>query len=181
MTSSEVIAVVDCLSNAGIEVWLDGGWGVDALLEEETRPHEDLDAVVELAKTDSVIAALGPPGFQVSADDRPTRLVLRAGDGRQIDFHPVVFDEDGNGRQIGAGPNGGDAMYPADGLTSIGIVSGRRVACLTPELLLKHHQGYPPKENDRHNVRLLCERFGLPLPRSYAEGVARRATGDALD
>jgi len=23
----------------GIEVWIDGGWGVDALLEEETRPQ----------------------------------------------------------------------------------------------------------------------------------------------
>jgi hypothetical protein len=28
-------------------VWIDGGWGVDALLGVQTRPHKDLDVAVE--------------------------------------------------------------------------------------------------------------------------------------
>jgi lincosamide nucleotidyltransferase A/C/D/E len=180
VTGPDVVHIVDCLKDAGIEVWLDGGWGVDALIGEETRRHDDLDVVVELAMTDCVIAVLRNQGLRVTVDDRPTRLVLRADDGRQIDFHPIVLDDDGNGRQIGAGPNGGDAIYPAEGLTGSGV-SGRRIPCLTPELLLKHHQGYPPKEKDRYNVRLLCERFGLALPRTYVEGGGRGVTGDTLD
>jgi len=38
---------------------------------------------------------------------------------------------------------------------------------LTPELQLRHHLGYPPDENDRHDLRLLAERFALSLPPGY--------------
>ena len=34
------------LQSAGVRVWLDGGWSVDALLGEQTRPHADLDLAV---------------------------------------------------------------------------------------------------------------------------------------
>jgi len=180
MTGAEVAGIVAYLEDAGIRIWLDGGWGADALIGEETRPHSDLDAAVELEKTNSAVAALAPLDFRVEVDDRPTRLVLAASDGRRIDLHPLVFDEEGNGRQIGAGPNGGDAVYPAQGLTGKGIVDGRTVACLTPELLLRHHAGYEPTSKDRHNVRLLCDHFGLPTPRAYLNRV-REANGDALD
>ena len=36
--------------------------------------------------------------------------------------------------------------------------------CVTPELQLRHHLGYPPDEADRHDMRLLAEHFGLGLP-----------------
>jgi lincosamide nucleotidyltransferase A/C/D/E len=176
MTSAEVARIVAYLEEAGVRIWLDGGRGVDALVGEETRAHSDLDAVVELDEMGSVIAVLARRGFRVEVDDRPTRLVLTASDGKRVDLHPLVFDEEGNGRQIGAGANGGDAVYPAQGLTGKGIVCGRPVACLTPELLLRHHTGYEPTSKDRHNVRLLCERFGLPPPAGYREA-ARKGTG----
>ncbi len=169
MTDTDVMEVVGRLERAGLRYWLDGGWGVDALLGEQTRPHDDLDAVVELSDTDAIVGILSALGFEVRLDNRPTRLVL-AGDGdRRIDLHPIVIDGQGHGRQIGAGPNGGDAIYPAAGLTAEGTIDGRSVCCLTPQLLLLHHTGYEPQEKDRHNVQALCERFGLPLPRSYAE------------
>jgi len=37
---------LDLFDTLGIRVWIDGGWGVDALLAEQTRPHEDLDIVI---------------------------------------------------------------------------------------------------------------------------------------
>jgi lincosamide nucleotidyltransferase A/C/D/E len=33
-------------NGAGLVVWLDGGWGVDALLGYRSRPHQDLDLVI---------------------------------------------------------------------------------------------------------------------------------------
>jgi lincosamide nucleotidyltransferase A/C/D/E len=120
MTGADVVAIVARLEGARVRIWLDGGWGVDALVGDETRPHSDLDAAVELDKTDSIVAALSPLGFEIEADDLPTRLVLASSDGRRIDLHPLVFDDEGNARQIGAGPNGGDAIYPAKGLTGKG-------------------------------------------------------------
>ncbi len=39
MTSSALMELIDLLERASIDVWLDGGWGVDALLENQTRLH----------------------------------------------------------------------------------------------------------------------------------------------
>ena len=37
MKARDVVEVVQLFERNGIQVWLDGGWGVDALLEEQTR------------------------------------------------------------------------------------------------------------------------------------------------
>ena len=169
MTDKDVIEVTGRLEEAGLNFWLDGGWGVDALLGEQTRDHSDLDIVVELLRIDKVIATLATLGFAINLDDRPTRLVVADARDRRIDLHPITLDAEGNGAQAGAGPNGGDAIYPAAGLTGEGSVGSRRVTCLTADLQLMHHRGYEPKENDHHDVRALCERFGLPLPPRYAD------------
>jgi hypothetical protein len=43
MTAEDALAPYDLFRSQGITVWLDGGWGVDALLGRQTRPHSDLD------------------------------------------------------------------------------------------------------------------------------------------
>ena len=43
MGMQTLLAVVGLLEADGIDVWLDGGWGVDALLGQQTREHDDLD------------------------------------------------------------------------------------------------------------------------------------------
>jgi lincosamide nucleotidyltransferase A/C/D/E len=169
MTASDVIEVVGRLEEAGLRYWLDGGWGVDALVGEQTRPHDDLDVVVELSTVDRMTALLAPLGFKVTTDERPTRLVLSDDAGQRIDIHPITLDADGNGRQAGAGPNGGDAFYPAAGLAGEGAIEGHTVRCLTPQLLLLHHTGYEPQAKDRHNVKVLTDRFGLERPSAYAD------------
>ena len=30
----------------GVQLWVDGGWGIDALLERQTHSHKDFDAIV---------------------------------------------------------------------------------------------------------------------------------------
>lgn len=46
MSPAEVIEALEVLAAGRIAVWLDGGWGVHALLGEQTRPHRDLDLVI---------------------------------------------------------------------------------------------------------------------------------------
>lgn len=62
MTAEDMLAVLDALESVGVSVRLDGGWGVDALLARQTRPHDDLDAVIDrrdLARAQSALARLG--------------------------------------------------------------------------------------------------------------------------
>ena len=42
MDSAEVVALYTELETKGIATWLDGGWGVDALLGRQTRSHADV-------------------------------------------------------------------------------------------------------------------------------------------
>lgn len=166
MTAHHVQAVLDALSQSGLRVWVDGGWGLDALLGEQTREHEDLDIVAEMATLDSLVTTVGRLGYAIAEDHLPTRLVLRAGDRRQVDVHPVTFDQSGTGWQVGAGPDGSDCPYPADGFT-VGRIGGREVGCLSAALQVSHHTGYEPSEIDRHDMRLLSERLEVPLPPPY--------------
>jgi lincosamide nucleotidyltransferase A/C/D/E len=168
VTAEDVVRVVDSLTQRGLRVWLDGGWGVDALLGSQHRAHDDLDIVVALTDMDSVISTLGELGYRTTEDHLPTRLVLRARDSRQVDVHPVTFDKRGTGWQANAGPGGGDCAYPASGFTS-GTVAGTPVCCLTPELQVVHHDGYEPTEKDREDLDRLHQRFGVTLPEQYGE------------
>jgi Aminoglycoside-2''-adenylyltransferase len=43
MTAKDAIKLYKLFDQHGIKVWIDGGWGVDALLGHQTRKHDDLD------------------------------------------------------------------------------------------------------------------------------------------
>jgi lincosamide nucleotidyltransferase A/C/D/E len=161
----EVLTVIAALKERNLRVWIDGGWGVDALLGEVTRPHEDVDLVVELGALGTVFECLSNLGFAVSEDLSPVRVVLRSPEGRQVDLHPVTFDEDGTGWQVGAAPDGSDCPYPANGFT-VGKIIDVAVPCLSAELQLAHHSGYIPRDQDHEDMARLAVRFGLELPPS---------------
>lgn len=165
MRAADVLAILDVLDAAGIAVWLDGGWGVDALVGEETRAHDDLDVVIALGQAGAARAALGAAGFLLAEDESPTRFVLRDPADRRIDFHPVTFDAGGGGvQQL---QDGTSFRYPPAGFAGHGRVGGRAVRCLTAEVQVRCHLGYPPDDNDRHDLRLLRDRCGAILPAPY--------------
>ena len=167
MDGQDVLDVVSVLTDAGVTgVWLDGGWGVDALLGAQYRDHGDVDLVVPVDELDVVIESLRAVGFSVTTDHRPTRMELMDRIGRTVDLHPIRFDEAGDGWQSGAAPGGGDAHYPAVGFT-YGWIIGQKVACIGPEMQLDHHEGYEPTEEARADVQRIGERFQLPLPDNF--------------
>lgn len=171
MTAADVLAVLTALGQEGVDPWLDGGWGVDALAGEQTRQHEDLDLAIDVAALDRARRALDGLGFEpdrLAVPGLPARAVLRDRRGRQVDLHPLTFDTAGNGwQELGDGAWG---LYPAEGLSGSGAVAGRPVRCLTAGLQLSHHLGYPPRRSDEHDLSLLADRFGVPLPPARAAG-----------
>jgi lincosamide nucleotidyltransferase A/C/D/E len=64
ISAEQMLAVLDALEGAGCWVSLEGGWGVDALVGHETRPHRDLDVDVDAAQETVALAALARLGYQ---------------------------------------------------------------------------------------------------------------------
>jgi len=142
--------------------WLDGGWGVDALLGEQTRIHGDLDVVVRCGDLSQVEALLAVRGYTVIRDWLPTCLALRDGDGREVDLHPVDPTPDGGGDQVLV--DGATWHYAAP---VTGAIDGTVVRCAPAEDQLLMHQGYPPRPVDVADIHHLAARFGLPIPASF--------------
>jgi lincosamide nucleotidyltransferase A/C/D/E len=169
IAASDVISIVECLAEAGVRCWLDGGWGIDALLERQTRPHDDLDLTMVAADADAALAALAPLGFTIMTDTRPTGFVLRAPDDRRVDVHLVTFDVAGDAVYIL--DDGTPWPYPRDSFDGVGRVGGQPVPCMSVNGQILGHIGYEPDEQDRQDMRLLRERFAFDLPPPYTEGL----------
>lgn len=159
MSAADVVELLDALDLADVNVWLEGGWGVDALLGEQTREHDDLDLVVELEDVAGLVSALERRGYEVAKGEPPMSVVLLDLAGRQVDVHPVRFTAEGDG--IYRMDDGRDWPYPAAGFEGHGSVLGRSVRCLTPEVQVLCHAGYELADTDHHDLALLRERFGI--------------------
>jgi lincosamide nucleotidyltransferase A/C/D/E len=169
MTADDVIAFVQLLDQNHIEVYIDGGWGVDALLGEQTRPHADLDIAVQHKDVAKIRALLETRGYKdvLRDDTRDCNFVLGDDRGRLIDIHSYTFDAAGN---VVYG-----VEYPYESLSGTGSINGHPVKCITPEWMVKFHTGYPLDENDYQDVKLLCRRFGIEMPSEY-EGFETRGS-----
>jgi len=167
MNIADVIDLYTQLNNLGIEVWLDGGWGVDALLGEQTRPHADVDIVIQHKDVPKLRELLEMQGYKdVPRDDTSVwNFVLGDNNGRLVDVHAITLDAEGNGLY---GPVEKGVMYPAGSLTVIGVVSGHTVKCISVEYMIKSHTGYELRESDFKDISALCARFGIDYPEEYA-------------
>ena len=166
MTAADAVDLVQFLTKHGIPVHVDGGWAVDALLGEQTRPHGDLDIAMPHKDVPTLRALMASRGYaEIARDDSwACNFVLADGAGRELDVHTYTFDEQGN--CIFGLP------YPVDSLTGTGTIDGHPVDCISPEWLVRFHMGYELDENDYRDVSALCKRFGIALPDEYDEFVS---------
>jgi lincosamide nucleotidyltransferase A/C/D/E len=159
MSADDVLSVMTALRAAGVDVWIGGGWGIDALLGRETRPHRDLDLMHRVEQEPTVVAALAEAGFAETLDWRPVRFVVTDPAGREIDLHPLVFAADGSAVQASFEPDR-PFGYPARCFVT-GRIGDSTVGCLSAEQQVYFHQGYEPTDRDRHDMAQLRAAFGL--------------------
>lgn len=164
MNSNEVLHIVDIFEQADIPVWLDGGWGVDALIQKQTRQHSDLDVVVSFENVEKIIKLLKGQGYKITENELPTKFVMKD-KSREIDFHTVTFDAEGGGNQ--KLQDGRVYRYAPEGFNGIGFIDEVMVNCISPEVQADCHYGYEPNENDRHDMKLLQNKFGIELKEPY--------------
>jgi lincosamide nucleotidyltransferase A/C/D/E len=153
--------LIALLEQNGLEVYVDGGWAVDAVVGEQTRPHDDLDIALPHAQVPRLLALVSTRGFreQHRDDSWECNFVLADEAGGQLDVHSYTLDA--------GGLNVGGVPYSAEHLTGRGVIGGYAVRCISPEWLVKFHTGYELDDKDWHDVRLLCERFQIEVPDEY--------------
>ncbi len=71
MALKEVLTVLQALDGVGCRYWLEGGWGIDALVGRPTRPHRDLDVDFDGAYEVTVLSA-AEARYVVETDRRLT-------------------------------------------------------------------------------------------------------------
>jgi lincosamide nucleotidyltransferase A/C/D/E len=158
-SAADVLEILDALERAGADVWIGGGWGIDALLGVQTRPHRDLDLMHRASHEGAVLAALTGLGFAESLDQRPVRFVVSDRRGREIDLHPLSFTPDGSATQASLDP-AHPFTYPATCFVT-GKISHRAVPCLSAEQQVYFHQGYEPTARDRQDMAALRKAFTI--------------------
>lgn len=161
MSADVVVQLLQLCDQDGIEVVVDGGWGVDALLGEQTRVHGDFDIALEHKDVPKLRALLEARGYRdVPRDDTwDCNFVMGDEHGHEVDFHSYSFDSQGT---LAFG-----VEYPRESLTGTGLIQGYPVRCISAEWMVKFHAGYELDEDDYHDVSALCERFGIALPAEY--------------
>lgn len=149
--------VLDRFDRAGLWYCIEGGWGVDALLGEQTRQHRDLDLGVRLEDVDSICTVLAE--FERDDSEWPSSVILEDPAGRRVDAHPLTFDEAGEGWQ--ANRSGEPYRWPREHLDARGLIGDREVRCITPELQLRWHRHDGFDDVDWEDMTALARRFGL--------------------
>jgi lincosamide nucleotidyltransferase A/C/D/E len=148
MPAELVLTVAERLRAAGVQFWLSGGWGVDALRGACTRTHRDLDLVVEDGDLERAVAVVRSLGFWEW---------YRSDVGVPLESRVVFHDHELAGRVIDLHP-----LRVADGVAEFdtGTVAGRPVPCLSLDTQLQTHANYKLRGHDRADIAVLQDLAG---------------------
>jgi lincosamide nucleotidyltransferase A/C/D/E len=166
--AADVSLLYRALAAADAPVWLMGGWGVDALLGRQTRPHHDVDLLVDVTDLERLRLCLIELQFALkytwddevrwvrnetwsSPLEQPTAFVYGHTDGREVDVHVVRQSTDGNVEALWNVPY----SFTVEGLSAAGVVDGQPVRCLSREMQRQAHTGYDLPPQHLHDLELL--------------------------
>ena len=165
VTKKDAERIIGMFEDAGVSIFIDGGWGVDALLGYESREHNDIDIFTEAVNKNNAYEILERNGFYEIAMDYTTasHSVWQDIDNRIIDLHLFTYTPDHNLVFEGE-------KYPAEVFSGLGTIGDREVICIAPHYQVQFHLGYTHDENDIKDVLLLCQAFNLEIPSEILKG-----------
>ena len=166
MTSDRVLDLYNWFKENDITIWIDGGWCIDALLNFQTREHDDLDIAISRKDALKLRPLLESSGYKEEKrdDSWECNYVMKGEDGQLIDIH--VFEHDKNGKIVYGVP------YSLDSLTGKGKINDQEVNCINPQWMFKFKlwaDDVPcePRQKDIIDAQMLSEKFGFELPSQY--------------
>ena len=146
--------ILDVLEELNIRYWVDGGWGVDILIGEQTREHRDVDIDFDATSETILIDKLEKLGYQITTDWRPARVELSHPIHGYIDIHPLIISDSGDAKQ--ADLEGGWYHFKAE-YFSEALFEGRTIPCISLEAQRIFHSGYELREVDKEDLKKLEE------------------------
>jgi lincosamide nucleotidyltransferase A/C/D/E len=147
MTCEDVVEVLAALDAGGIDYWVDGGWGIDALVGEQTRIHHDLDLGVSLDDVARVEALL--PQFRRESEEASYYKDER---GRAVDLLLVERSQTGQLQQVAGGRR---VRYAESETHASGYIGGRPVRCASVALQRERHDHPDATDQDRVDIEVL--------------------------
>ena len=164
LRESDAVEIILLFRSKGIQIYLDGGWGVDALVGFESRCHNDIDIFIEKQDKECSIKLLKDTGYSETVMEytTPEHTVWRDGNARIIDLH--IFSRNSEGDFVFE-----SETFPKEVFTGKGRIGHLEVDCITPEWQVRFHSGYKLDDNDIKDVLLLCDKFNLALPDEIAQ------------
>lgn len=154
-TSDDVTWMLDTIAVCRDVPIIAGGWGVDALLGEQTHEHHDLDVLLDHRAIKRAVELFHDEGFTVTTDWLPVRIELSdIDDDRHIDLHPI--HEDGRSGFWQHGLDGARFDYPVE-VVAKGVIGGRTVRCLSAVKQIALHTGYEFRDVDHHDIANLSK------------------------
>lgn len=175
MSAEQLLEIRSELNNLGIKIWIDGGWGVDALLGKETRPHKDMDFIADKKFYSQIRNYFTEKGYKVSKEEPDDRWhFIMDGPGGQLDIMLVGLLEEGGASYE---PVGLDVeAFPAFAFEGRGSINGvevecisakYRLLCLTKGFGVVGRTGYVFSEKDYDDLKAISNKFNIPMPEEF--------------
>ena len=151
LSAQDALALYRMVAQCSIGSWVMGGWGVDALLGRETRPHHDLDLLVSFDDLGQFQNLLREREFarrliwedenrwiDVRGVASPTAYVESDGQGRELDIHVIQLIPGHPPTPLCDVP----WIFDQHSLDGVGTISGTPVRCVSAETQVQMHSGY---------------------------------------
>jgi lincosamide nucleotidyltransferase A/C/D/E len=157
-------ALYRTLADGGVRCWVMGGWGVDALLGRQTRPHKDLDVLVAVDDLVRLHELLAEQGFvrkyvwddenrwlELGPERLPSAFVAGNSDDVELDVHVIEVVPGGAPVPLC------DVPWPfaPDSLDGRGMIASVEVACVSAGTQIAMHAGYELPATHASDVELL--------------------------
>jgi lincosamide nucleotidyltransferase A/C/D/E len=179
VSAEDAISIYEGLLANGIRLWLTGGWGIDALIRKQSRPHKDLDVITLVDDVAAMRELLCQDGYSLkelwsenrwvvdtSGAETATAFVFHDSLGREIDVHAIRFDDQGKGLPAWEAEG---RIFEKQDLAGEGLIAGIAVKCLSPEMQMSCHSGYDLPAWQLRDLEFLHEKFGVEYPGDYSD------------
>ncbi len=164
----ELLLVVESLEHLGLGYWLAGGWGVDALVQRQTRRHKDIDIIIEdfernEPKARQAFLALGFDHVKMDQGGvwMPWRSNFEDRAGHRIELLAIDWAHLNDVFSLAPEPRHPMSSQDLAGeVLTVGTLNGRSIPCLTRSAQLLFHTGFPLENAGTTDVSLLQTEFG---------------------